>query len=173
MIMNNKINQDTIYSEKERKKRANTLFFALVIIVSFVFVHILNHFGGITIISGDSMNPTYLNREFHIYSANVSEITQGDVIIFKNDEQTNGNIFVKRVIGVPGDKVVCIGTKIYVNGKELHEKYVVNTVTKEFNTSCTVGKDELFVCGDNRDESYDSRTFGCIKTKDVIGKIKE
>lgn len=170
MIKNNLLKNDTISNTQKHK---NTLFWVLIVMVSFVLVHIFTLFYGITLVSGDSMNPTLHNNELHIYSTDLSNLKKSDIIIFRNKYQTNQDIYIKRVIAMPGDTIKCVGTKVYLNNELLNENYIKQPVSEEFYCSYTIGNDELFVCGDNRNNSYDSRNFGPINTKDVIGIIKK
>jgi signal peptidase I len=110
---------------------------------------------------------------------------RGDVIIFTESNlsqfgQENTKQLIKRVIGLPGDRVVVHNNSITVYNKENPEgfqpdktlPYGVNiTEPAEQEIDRVLAKDELFVCGDNRTNSLDSRIFGPIKTDQVIGKL--
>jgi signal peptidase I len=122
------------------------------------------------------------------------EPKRGDIIIFLENEE-KGNIIdnfirsvknrfsssdeiaaeqerlVKRVIGVAGDEIDIQDGYVYINGERLEESYV-NGITLPGNVKLpiTVGEDELFVIGDNREVSRDSRDFGPIDVKQVEGK---
>lgn len=103
---------------------------------------------------------------------------RGDIIVFKyplNPKQD----FIKRVIGIPGDKVLIRNKIVYVNGKELTEPYVQHTdpriLPPEASPRDNLGPLEvpphsLFVMGDNRDESYDSRFWKFVDMSVVKGK---
>ena len=84
--------------------------------------------------------------------------------------------YIKRVIGLPGDHIQIRDGKVYINGEEFDEPYLQDNVTT------TVGSDQpfsdlvvpencLFVMGDNRDHSTDSRAFGCIQLARIEGKV--
>lgn len=103
---------------------------------------------------------------------------QGDIIVFKFPEDPSKD-FIKRVIGIPGDRVEIRDKKVYINGKPLNHDYGIHTdprikpVWKEPRDNLrpiTVPKDAYFVMGDNRDHSYDSRFWGCVNTKALKGK---
>lgn len=82
-----------------------------------------------------------------------------------------GNRLVKRVIGVAGDEIDIKNGFVYVNGNKIEEPYVKGeTETREFNLPVMVGRNKLFVLGDNRMVSKDSRKFGLIDIKQVEGK---
>ncbi len=103
---------------------------------------------------------------------------RGDVIVFIYPLEPDKD-FIKRVIGVGGDTVSMVNKKLYINGVEVpdpHAFYRENTillgdVQKLDNFGpVTVPKGSLFVMGDNRDHSFDSRFWGFVPLKDVLGK---
>jgi signal peptidase I len=103
---------------------------------------------------------------------------RGDVIVFKYPEDPKRD-FIKRVIGVEGDTVASRNKVIYVNGRKLAEPYVqhVDNSIKPGGIDprdnfgpITVPKGDVFVMGDNRDESYDSRYWGFVEDDQIKGK---
>jgi signal peptidase I len=79
--------------------------------------------------------------------------------------------FIKRVVGLPGDTITCRRGKLVRNGDEVAEPYLdPGTQTENCKQQTKVGPDELFVMGDNRSNSQDSRTFGAIQRDDVVGR---
>jgi len=129
-------------------------------------------------ISGASMEPTFFNAELIITNKFIYKIDppkRGDVVIFKSPKNKDID-YIKRVIGLPGDKVKLKNGTYYVNSIKLDEPYLRSeTVTasgsflKEGN-EITVPEGEYFVSGDNRPHSSDSREFGPIPLEDFIGK---
>jgi signal peptidase I len=108
----------------------------------------------------------------------VGEPKRGEIVVFiyPNDRSKD---FIKRVIGVGGDKLEIKNKKIFINDKELKDSYGVFSDSNVFPQSMqprdnfgpvTVPKNSLFVMGDNRDESLDSRFWGFVDLKDVEGK---
>lgn len=81
--------------------------------------------------------------------------------------------YIKRVIAVEGDKVQILNGKVYVNGKKLNEDYLPEGTTTKiaYYNNLIVPEGCVYVLGDNRDESMDSRTFGCIPLEKVEGKV--
>ena len=141
---------------------------AIVLVISFVFVYFI---GLRTTVVGQSMNPTIENGEEILVNRFVYKLKKpkaNDVIVFL----PNGN--VKRVIGVPGDKIQIKNGAVYVNGELFDEK--VDTAAIEdaglASEEITVGEDEYFVLGDNRNSSEDSRyaNIGNVKREYIIGK---
>lgn len=82
--------------------------------------------------------------------------------------------YIKRVIGLPGERVTIYNGKVYINGRELIEDYLdENVTTKMVNyNDVVVPEGYVFLMGDNRDESMDSRTFGCVPIEKIEGKVK-
>lgn len=104
----------------------------------------------------------------------VSEPEFKDIIVFEFPEDTSKD-FIKRVIGLPGDKIEIRDKQVYRNGKKLQEPYAQHTdpniVPKRDNFGpVVVPEDKYFVLGDNRDESYDSRFWGYIKDEKIKGE---
>lgn len=128
-----------------------------------------------TRVKGDSMNPTLKEKDrmvsikASLYFHNPS---RGDVIVFKIPNTENRS-YIKRVIGIEGDKIEILAGQVYLNDELLIEDYISEDVFThtEIEISWIVPKDELFVLGDNRnpDASYDSRGFGTIPLDSVKG----
>jgi len=79
--------------------------------------------------------------------------------------------FIKRVVGLPGDTITCRNGFLYRNGQKVEEPYLdQGTQTENCNRPTKVGPGELFVMGDNRGNSQDSRSFGPIRRDDVVGR---
>jgi len=128
------------------------------------------------IVSGASMDPTFASGQYLI----VDELTykfeapaRGEVIIFHYPKDTT-QFFIKRIIGLPGETVSIQDGSIYItetNGKsiELNEPYVKNAGNGS-NMVKKLGTGEYFVMGDNRPESSDSRTWGILPAKDIVGR---
>jgi signal peptidase I len=108
----------------------------------------------------------------------VGQPKRGDIVVFIYPEDRSKD-FIKRLIGLPGDTIEIRDKKIFINGlpwNDSHGVYTDNqvipgTVQPRDNMGpVTVPEDTLFVMGDNRDESYDSRFWGFVPMKDVLGK---
>jgi signal peptidase I len=110
----------------------------------------------------------------------LDDYNRGDVVVFTPPpgyDQGGNTPFIKRVIGVPGDTIDLRDGQVLVNGTALDEPYTYPgtdphqpTVAPPDRAEWTVGQDELFVMGDHREQSSDSRVFGPIKRDSVIGR---
>ena len=128
-----------------------------------------------TRVKGNSMNPT-LKEKDRMVSVKASlyfqDPSRGDVIVFKIPNSENRS-YIKRVIGVEGDKIIIFGGNVYLNDELLIEDYIEEDIytDAENEDSWIVAENELFVLGDNRNPgaSYDSRSFGTIPVKSVKG----
>ena len=126
-------------------------------------------------IKGQSMHPTFPDAEY-LLTEKVSyyrrDPQRGDVIVFK--PPISEDEFIKRVIALPGETVMVLNNKIFVNDKELKEDYInVDTNAGAFlseGTKYTVPSGNYFVMGDNRPHSSDSRAWGPITKKVITGK---
>lgn len=108
----------------------------------------------------------------------LKEPERGDVIVFIYPVDPSKD-FIKRIIGLPGDKVEVINKKVYLNDKpieDIHAHHADNLIIPKGSEPrdnfgpVTVPKDSLFVMGDNRDRSYDSRFWGFVNKSEIKGK---
>jgi signal peptidase I len=129
-------------------------------------------------VKGESMFPTYHDSEYlitNIISQRFGSNKLGDVIVFKAPNAPEKD-YIKRVIGVPGDKVMIKDEQVYLNGKLLDESAFLKPEVKTYGGSFAhegeeilVPNDNLFVLGDNRSYSSDSREWGFVPKKNIIG----
>ncbi|WP_057756488.1 signal peptidase I [Weissella kandleri] len=150
-------------------------------------------------VDGTSMEPNLVNNERVLVLRN-QKINRGSVIVFNakgaDPSATTNRDYVKRVIGLPGDRISAIDGTLYVNDKKVNQDFIpqseqaatnaVNNVgnwenLKELGThmswsknasSFTVPNDEYFVLGDHRSVSNDSRYWGYVPKENVVGSVK-
>ena len=104
----------------------------------------------------------------------VSEPQFQDIIVFEFPEDPSKD-FIKRLIGLPGDRIAILNKQVFRNGKLLEEPYIQHTDNqiipqRDNMPAIVVPKGKYFVLGDNRDESYDSRFWGLVDGKKIKGK---
>ncbi|MBW8011471.1 MAG: signal peptidase I [Chloroflexi bacterium] len=123
-------------------------------------------------VDGSSMIPSFINGDYVIVnklSYRFGEIERGDVIVFPSPQRPNDDL-IKRVIGLPGERVRIIEGQVFIDDQILIEPYINAPVATNF-PETLVPEGAIFVMGDNRNNSSDSRGwFTHLKIKDVLGK---
>ncbi len=132
------------------------------------------------IVQQQSMEPNFHGGDYLITSRQAYRLfgdpERGDVIVFKSELTTDDGeqkCLIKRIIGLPGDVVEIKGGYVYINGEEIDEPYVKEQGLSGEMEAVTVPDDELFVMGDNRGVSEDSRSprVGTISESTIVGKV--
>lgn len=157
--------------------------FVMFIIIWNLFTYIIPQGSWLNVVDGDSMKPTLHNAQ--IIFTDTDAVSHGDIVtthapqsLIDEKPEKAKTIFIKRVIGVPGDQIEITQEGISVNGTLLVEDYIPEE-SKSFTykeggyNSLTLAADEYFIVGDNREVSYDSRVFGPIKSTDILYKQSE
>lgn len=142
---------------------------------------IITFVGVFSVVDGDSMQPTLYDKEYlwvDKLTYQFSEPERFDVVIFPIQYRGQESHFVKRIIGLPGETVyIDENGVIYINGEVLPDTYGKEVIA-EYNRQraaepLTLGEDEYFVLGDNRNHSSDSRfeTVGNITRDRIMGRV--
>ena len=140
----------------------------LIGIILLCILPIYTMFFGMTIIVGDSMMPTLHNSDTGVFFRYPITIDYGDILIF--DNRTWGEYIVKRVIALPNDTIEVKGGTVIVNGEPISEPYL----DVEWGFSMpkqTVPDKYVYVLGDNRNKSTDSRQLGPLPLSTVKGEL--
>jgi signal peptidase I len=169
---------DTEKTETKPEQKKNSIreivgyaIFALAIVIP-IRMYIAQPF----VVNGASMDSTFSDGEYLIIdeiSYRFNEPERGEVIVFKYPLNTK-KYFIKRIIGLPGEKIVINGNSVKVintenpTGIKLTETYIHTSGYGSFEK--TLGADEYFVMGDNRLVSSDSRYWGALDRKLIVGK---
>lgn len=121
------------------------------------------------IVNGSSMNPNYADgdvlwvRKFDIVSLQRYQVVIAEV---------KGELMVKRVIGLPDESLAIVDGALFRDGEDLNDRYgYYETKPGGPNEIITLGEDEYYLMGDNRDESADSRTWGALSIDDIKGVV--
>lgn len=129
------------------------------------------------VVSGESMVPTFHDKDYLIIdeiSYRFNTPKRGDVIVFHPPNESKKIYYIKRIIGLPGETVILDGTKVIIKntehpeGFELDQPYLENISSNQM--TITVGKGDVFVLGDNRPRSSDSRIWGTLPLKNIKGR---
>jgi len=173
--MKDKLSDENKTSETNKRDWIETIMIGIVVIVLNVFVF------NITIVKGESMNPTLGNGDRLILKKyetllKTEEYNRGDIVAFRSPIDKDNRIFVKRVVGISGDEISIVEGDLYINGEYVNEPYVPNesfTESLSYGGNFIVPEDEIFVMGDNRfpGGSNDSRSFGSVSIEEIKGKV--
>ena len=142
----------------------------IVLILLLVLVCIYLVFYNTAEVSGPSMNPTFESGDFILIQKSIKNIKYFDKVVLYSEDLDKE--LCKRVIGLPGDTVVISNGILRVNNKVIKEPYILDKDWDDgFTINTKVKDNEVFVMGDNRNNSTDSRELGCLKLSDVDGII--
>lgn len=141
-----------------------------IIAVLFIVVYVVS----VQQIIGPSMQPTLNNGDIVLlnkFQYRLFDVKRNQIIAL-NYKDTK--YMVKRVIGLPGEKIEFKGNILYINDKAFNEPFIKDVKTNDFSLADlgydVIPQDMYLVLGDNRENSMDGRDFGLIKKKDIIGK---
>lgn len=147
------------------------------ILIAIVIAIIVIQFVKPTLVKESSMEPNFYENNYLFLSKQAyafKEPRLGDVIVFESElklDNGDNKLLIKRVIGLPGDVIDIKDEKVYLNGEKLEEDYIKENGTPGNIQGLVVPKGEIFVMGDNRRVSIDSRELGCISQDTIIGRV--
>lgn len=126
------------------------------------------------LVSGASMEPNFSGGNYLL----IDEVTyrfqepeRGQIIVFRYPGD-NKTFYIKRLIGLPSDRIIITDGQVIINGKVLQEDYLPDNLLTVGHVDRKLGKDEFFVLGDNRNYSYDSRQWGVVPKGNVVGLVR-
>ncbi len=124
-------------------------------------------------VEGTSMMPGLVDQErifINKYAYRLGPIERGDVVVFRYPGDSSKN-YIKRIVGVPGDRIEIVRGAVMVNGTQLEEPYVPSEFRDQRSMSeITMSANSYFVLGDHRNLSSDSRDFGMVEQDAIFGK---
>lgn len=125
-------------------------------------------------VSGKSMNDTLFDGDLLIVSRQAYSLfgspKNGDIIVFPHINSYGKRLFVKRIIAVEGQRLEIKNSVVKIDGIVQKEEYL-NYAFTEGNIDLLIPKGQVFVMGDNRENSSDSRSFGTVDIDDITGKV--
>lgn len=158
----------------------NILEWVKEIVIAVIIAAVILTFIKPIVVRQSSMEPTFYSGDYVFISKQAyklfGEPERGDVIVFHTDmkdENDHDKNLIKRIIGLPGDTVEIIGGYVYLNGQILDEPYLNEQGISGEMEKITVPEGRLFVMGDNRGVSQDSRDvlIGCIEEDSILGRV--
>jgi signal peptidase I len=164
--------------EKAFEKLSWVFDFSKVVVILVILILFLHFFiATIFVVSGQSMEPNFHDGQYLLINQlSRSNLQRGDVVGLKYPGQPSEK-YIKRIIGLPGEKIKIKNNQIIIYDKNhpigfvLPEKtYISSETMTEGDKTWQLGQDEYFVIGDNRENSSDSRTWGALSSRYIVGR---
>ena len=167
-------------NNKNNGKTIEILEWVKSILIAITVALIIMFFIRPVVVHKQSMEPTFHSGDYIFISRQSYKMygspELGDVVVFRTgrfDEKGNEQYYIKRVIGVPGDSVEIIEGRVFVNDKVLDEEYLSDQFSSGNMNKVNIPEGKIFVMGDNRAHSLDSRSseVGLVDISAVMGKV--
>ncbi len=176
--MNDSVMQSSSSSDSPKNSQRSLLIYTVVALGLALFIRFF--IAAPYVVSGASMEPNFHDWQYLIVdrvSYDMGAPARGDIIVF-DLPQNESRALIKRIIGLPGETVVLSGEKVTITnaqhpeGFTLEEPYLDSANLTDTNElTMKLGADEFFVLGDNRRVSADSRVWGSLPRKDIVGRV--
>lgn len=141
-----------------------SIYIVIIIVVILIRAFIVTP----VIVDGDSMNPTLKNNELVLLNKWDKSFDRFDIVVLKYKNEK----LVKRIVGLPGEHIKYVDSKLYVNNKVVEEGFI-SDYTADFDITLLeetkIPEHKYFVMGDNRNNSTDGRYIGFVDEKDLVG----
>ena len=148
------------------------------LIVAALIAFLIMQFVKPTIVKESSMQPTLFENNYIFLSKqsyNIGDPKRGDIIVFHTNLTTQKGeekLLIKRIVGLPGDKISIMEGEVFINDEKQNEEYILDGFTSGAIDNFVVPENQVFVMGDNRAVSLDSRAeeIGTIDIDEIVGK---
>jgi len=163
---------ETVRSGKRSRKRGGSLEALVLVLLAFLVALLLKQYVAEAYeIKGSSMQPTFANGERVVVLKSFYGLARGDIIIFASKDDPSKDL-IKRVVGLPLDRLTIEGGHLRVNGEPTEEGYLLGGDTGfGYDQTLTLDNGSYFVLGDNRPDSHDSRYFGSVPQANIKGRV--
>jgi len=161
---------------RKKKDTVSNRSFIIALTIVIILGIVLNVFIGSVRVKETSMLPNFVENDHLLINKmayKLGEPQRGDVIIFRKTVFGTSENLIKRVIGLPGDTITIKNDKVYINGKKQDQSYTKDGITTGAVNNFKVPEGQLYVMGDNRVVSLDSRSqdIGTVTISKVKGKV--
>jgi len=162
--------------DRPRLRRSNLLREIVETVLLIVIVYTLFNLASVRFfIEGPSMQPNFYEDQYLVVSRVnylFGQPERGDVVVFDPPGDAGPEpLLIKRLIGLPGDTIELRSGTLYINGVSYTEPYIKEACSTRCDGSWTLGENEFFFMGDNRNNSRDSRVFGVVTRDRIIGEV--
>lgn len=147
------------------------------LLIACVIAFLISLFIRPTLVKETSMEPTVMPSDYLLISKqaySIGDLRAGDIVVFKSDLKTDdgkhNKLLIKRAIALPGDIITITNGNVYINGSKVKETYTYSGVTSGEIYNLKIPKGKVFVMGDHREVSIDSRRLGLIDQDKIMGR---
>jgi len=143
-----------------------------VILVGILLALVNTFWLSVFVVDGESMEPNLHDKEFVVWRKSTDDsdkLKRGDIVLVKYPGDPEHKRYVKRVVALPGEKIQIRHEKVYIDDKIIDESYLPVYFLTEPDGVWTMKENEYFIMGDNRENSNDSRFFGAVERRFVLG----
>ncbi len=170
------------YRHRRRiNKKTKIKYLVLILIgigVAFLAVALALAFGKKEVVGDSGMQPTFEHSERVLVDRvryRFFAPKRNDIIAFAPNEGERASVYIRRIVGIPGDTIIIKNGAVYLNGEKYEDGFSAELIKNPgaADEEIKVGEDEYFVLGDNRNLSEDSRSeiIGNVKKREIIGKV--